>query len=155
VGNGVVVASIPLPGDRTSADAVVRLPAARSGWYVLRAYAERSRHPVLDLYPFATTSPVYVTVDGAPVRSPEDARSFMDWIDRLQAFAERHPGWKRRGETAVLRQRAARAVYARQAGRPETRPPWLPPRDDGGPPRLSSLHAGHDEYDNLAYGYRC
>jgi TolB protein len=118
VGNGVVVASVPLTGDRTSADAVVRLPAARSGWYVLRAYAEHSRHPVLDLYPFATTSPVYVTVDGAPVRSPGDARSFMDWIDRLQAFAERHSGWNTDAEkqAAVRQLAAARAVYARQAG---------------------------------------
>jgi hypothetical protein len=59
-----------------------------------------------------------VTVDGAPVRSPEDARSFMDWIDRLQAFAERHPGWNTDAEKqAVLSQlAAARAVYARQAG---------------------------------------
>src|SRR5260221_4845110 len=33
----------------TSAEAVVRVPVAGSGWYVLRAYAERSRHPVLDV----------------------------------------------------------------------------------------------------------
>jgi TolB protein len=118
VGNGTVVASIPLTGDRTAAEAVVRVPATGSGWYVLRAYAEHSRHPVLDVYPFATTSPVYVTMDGAPVRSPEDARSFMDWIDRLQAFVERHPGWNTDEEKqAVLRQlAAARAVYARQTG---------------------------------------
>jgi hypothetical protein len=118
VGNGTVVASIPLTGDRTAAEAVVRVPATGSGWYVLRAYAEHSRHPVLDVYPFATTSPVYVTMDGSPLRSPEDARSFMDWIDRLEAFVGRHPGWNTAEEKqAVLRQlAAARAVYARQTG---------------------------------------
>ena len=58
-------------------------PIERSGWYVLRAYASRSRHPVLDLYPFGTTSPVYVAVGGAPARSPEDARYFLGWIDRV------------------------------------------------------------------------
>ena len=43
----------------------------------------RSRHPVLDGYPFATTSPIYVTLGGAPVRSPADARYFEAWIDRV------------------------------------------------------------------------
>ncbi len=118
VGNGAVVASVPLTGDRTSAEATVRLPVAGSGWLVLRAYAERARHPILDVYPFATTSPVYVTVEGAPVRSAEDARYFLDWIDRLRAFVERHPGFNTESERqAVLaRLAAARVVYGSQAG---------------------------------------
>jgi hypothetical protein len=116
--NGAVAASVPLTGDRSSADATVRVPVMGSGWLVLRAYAEHARHPILDGYPFATTSPVYVTVGGAPVRSPEDARSFLDWIDRLRAFVERHPGFNTDAEKqAVLgRLAAARAVYAAQAG---------------------------------------
>src|SRR5206468_7080055 len=118
VGNGSVVASIPLTGDPTSAEATVRVPVQGSGWLVLRAYAARARHPILDVYPFATTSPVYVTVDGAPVRSPADARYFLDWIDRLRAFVERQPGFNTESERrAVLaRLSAARAVYAAQAG---------------------------------------
>ena len=121
VGNGAVVASVPLTGDRTAAEATVSVPATGSGWFVLRAHAERSRHPVLDAYPFATTSPVYLTVGGAPVRSPEDARYFLEWVDRLRAFAERHGGWNTEAEKrAVLaRLSAARAVYAVQA---ESRP---------------------------------
>jgi TolB protein len=118
VGNGRVVASVALEGDRTSADAVVRVAAPGSGWFVLRAYAEHSRHPVLDGYPFATTSPVYVDAGGAPVRSREDARFFSEWIARLRAFVERHPGWNSEAEKqAVLGQlAAAREVYERQAG---------------------------------------
>ena len=118
VGNGAVVAQVPLTGDRTSAEATVRVPVTGAGWLVLRAYAERARHPILDAYPFATTSPVYVTVDGAPVRSPEDARYFLDWIDRLRAYVERHSGFNTEAERqAVLtRLSAARAVYAAQTG---------------------------------------
>jgi TolB protein len=93
VGNGEVVASFPLAGDRTAARATRRLKVPRSGWYTLRAYAERSRHPVLDIYPFATTSPVYVTVRSAPVRSKADADYFLAWIDRLEAAARAHTGW--------------------------------------------------------------
>jgi hypothetical protein len=93
VGNGEVVASLPLTGDRTAATAARRLKVTRSGWYTLRAYADRSRHPVLDIYPFATTSPIYVTVRSAPVRSKTDADYFLAWLDRLEAAARAHAGW--------------------------------------------------------------
>jgi WD40 repeat protein len=129
VRNGEVVASLPLSGDRpsygrpstggerTSADATVSLTASGSGWYVARAYSDRSRHPVLDFYPFGTTSPVYVTVGGAPVRSTTDARYFTAWIDRVRAAAEAHQGWNTAAEKlAALAQLAqARAVFEERA----------------------------------------
>ena len=118
VRNGEVVATLPLAGERTSADATVSLPAFGSGWYVARAHSDRSRHPVLDFYPFGTTSPVYVSVGGAPVRSPADARYFTAWIDRVRAAAEVHGGWntaaEKQGVLALLAQ--ARAGATRGAG---------------------------------------
>ncbi len=117
VSSGRVVATVPLLGDRTSADAVVPVPIERSGWLVLRAYASRSRHPVLDLYPFGTTSPVYVAVGGEPARSPEDARYFVGWIDRVATAAAAHPGYNTPAEkAAVLATIAeARAVWEKLA----------------------------------------
>ena len=114
IGDGRVVATIPLPGDRTGARDTVSIPVAHSGWYVLRAYGDRARLPVLDVYPFASTSPIYVTVGGEPVRSREDAEFFQRWIDRLAAAAGAHTGWNSPQERdAVLKQLAdARAVYA-------------------------------------------
>ena len=120
VRNGDVVVSVPLAGDRMSAEATVSLPVSGSGWYVARAHNERSRHPVLDFYPFGTTSPVYVTVGGAPLRSAPDAAYFTAWIDRVRAAAEAHAGWNTAAEKqAVLALLArARKVYAEQALRP-------------------------------------
>jgi len=114
IGNGRVVAAIPLTGDRTQASAAVPVTVAGSGWYVLRAYADRAELPVLDRYPFSSTSPVYVTVGNEPVRSSEDADFFMRWIDRLDDAAEAHQGWNTAAEREhVLRLLAeARAVYA-------------------------------------------
>ncbi len=40
-----------------------------------------------DIYPYASTSPVYVTVDRQPPRSPEDATYFVSWLDRVIADA--------------------------------------------------------------------
>jgi len=118
VGRGGAVVPVPLSPGRTSAEATLSLTVRDSGWYVLRAYAERSRHPVLDLYPFATTSPVYVTVAGEPVRSPAEARFFVEWIDRLRVHAEGHPGWNGAAEKRAVLDRlaAARVVYEAQAG---------------------------------------
>ena len=81
---------------------------------MLRAYADRAELPVLDRYPFGSTSPVYVTVGNEPVRSSEDADFFMRWIDRLDDAAEAHQGWNTAAEREhVLRLLAeARAVYA-------------------------------------------
>jgi hypothetical protein len=122
VSGGQVRASIPLTGDRTSAAATLRLKVDRSGWYTLRAYADGSRHPVLDIYPFATTSPIYVTVGKAPLRSKTDAAYFLAWIDRLESAAQAHAGWNTEGEkAAVLASLAeARAVYRDRAA--ATRP---------------------------------
>jgi len=113
VGNGKVVATIPLRGDRTSATDSVAIPVTASGWYVLRAYADRATMPVLDLYPFASTSPVYVRVGDQPVRSAEDAAFFVRWIGRLEAVARASTAWTAPAEQAVvLRNLAeARAVF--------------------------------------------
>lgn len=111
--NGRVARSLELASARTSATARGRLPIETSGWCVLRAWAERAEHPVLDIYPYATTSPVYVTVAGQPPRSPEDAAYFLAWLDRLQEDVEHYPDWNSPGERAHVLQQVgdARKVF--------------------------------------------
>jgi hypothetical protein len=50
-------------------------------------------YPVLDVYPYATTSPIYVTVARQPIRSPRDADYFIAWINRLEAAANAYRDW--------------------------------------------------------------
>jgi hypothetical protein len=78
---------------------------------------------VLDIYPFATTSPIYVTVGKAPVRSAADAEYFLAWIARLESAAGRHSGWNTEDEKAtVLGSLAeARAIYRDRAASPRLR----------------------------------
>jgi Tol biopolymer transport system component len=117
VANGVVVAPIPLTDGGTRADAVVPLPITRSGWFIVRAWSAQATAPVLDAYPYATTSPIYVTVAGRPVRSPDSARWFVRWIERLEAAANAHTGWNDAAEKSeVLRRLAeARRVFQRRS----------------------------------------
>jgi TolB protein len=113
IGNGTVVATIPLDADRMTAHATVMVPVKGSGWYVLRAYSDRAETPVLDLYPFASTSPIYLRVGDQPVRAAEDAAFFVKWIERVEAGARASTLWNTPAEQAdVLRKlREARAVF--------------------------------------------
>ena len=68
-----------------------------------------AREAVLDNYVYATTSPVYVTVAGKPPRSPEDARYFAAWMDRLSEAVTLYPDWNNAAETRGVQGRIARA----------------------------------------------
>jgi TolB protein len=109
VRNGKVAVSVPLRGDRMAADTLLTVPVTESGWYVIRAYADLPVEPVLDLYPFASTSPVYVTVGGKPLRSAEDADYFLTWIDRVGEEVEQHTGWNTPAEREQVLATIARA----------------------------------------------
>ena len=111
--NGEVVASVPIEGDRMAAEFDFPLTVERSGWYTLRAWNAGARHPVLDIYPFGTTSPIYVLVGEDPIRSAKDAEYFLAWIDRLEEAAHAHREWNAPAERdAVLGNLAkSRAVY--------------------------------------------
>jgi hypothetical protein len=80
----------------------------------LRAYGDRATTPVLDLYPFSSTSPIYARVGDAAVRSADDAAFFVRWIERLEAGARASRAWKTAAEQAgTLRTLAdARAVFS-------------------------------------------
>ncbi len=113
--NGRVVATIPVEGGAAG----VRVPfservaVTRSGWITVRASHSKPQEPVDDSYIVGETSPVYITVGGRPVRSPEDAAYFVRWIDAITRLAEGHPGWRSEREKAhVLGQFAeARRVF--------------------------------------------
>jgi hypothetical protein len=65
------------------------------------------------MYPYATTSPIYVSVAGSKIEAKEDAEYFLAWIDRLVAGVQANGDWNNDLErAAVLDQLAqARRVY--------------------------------------------
>ncbi|HTF42947.1 MAG TPA: hypothetical protein VK641_03560, partial [Terriglobales bacterium] len=62
---------------------------------------------------YATTSPIYVSVDGSHPGSAEDAAYFVAWIDRLSAAAKSNQDWNNDAEkTSVLTMLdSARKIY--------------------------------------------
>jgi len=96
--NGKVARELAMNGDRSSAHVQGSISLDSSGWCVLRAFSDKAEYPILDLYPYATTSPVYVSVAGAPVRSTADAAYFVAWVDRLISAARNNTSWNTEAE---------------------------------------------------------
>jgi Tol biopolymer transport system component len=111
--NGEVVRAIELAEPRDRADSKGTLPIRKPGWCVLRAWNEGPSEWVLDAYPYATTSPIYVTVAGQEPRSPEDDRYFLQWIDRIRESVEQHRDWNSPSERSDVLEmlERARALY--------------------------------------------
>ena len=100
--NGEVAARHDVNG--MSADMTGQLRANGSGWMLVRAYREDGDEDVLDIHPYATTSPVYVSVNGRPRRSRAAASWALQWIDRLEKATADNTDYRTRDEReAVLR----------------------------------------------------
>jgi TolB protein len=89
------------------------IPLKESGWCVVRASSDRAEYPVLDNYVYATTSPIYVTIAGRKARSPEDAKYFMAWVERVIETTSKYPDWNSEAEKRLVMKRLdeAKAVY--------------------------------------------
>jgi TolB protein len=111
--NGQVARDFKIEHGET-ADAEDAISISHSGWCVLRAWSEKAEYPILDMYPYATTSPIYVTVEGSTPDRNEDAAYFVAWINRLIDRAKANKDWNTDAEkTAVLDQlESARKIYA-------------------------------------------
>jgi TolB protein len=111
--NGRVVRELKLSDDRESADVEDTIPVSQSGWCLLRAWSEKAEDPVLDAYPYATTSPIYLAVAGSAPKPTEDAGYFIAWIDRMIADAKSNRDWNTQTEEDLVLNlfEQARAVY--------------------------------------------
>ncbi|HEY7007221.1 MAG TPA: CehA/McbA family metallohydrolase, partial [Sphingomicrobium sp.] len=115
VENGKVVKAFALTGDRHHFDAEGDLDAAHAGWLLLRAWNEGSDPEVLDIYPYATTSPIYLDFDGGMPADPADAAYFTSWLDRVIADASRRTDYRTEEERRLVLDylRKARERYVR------------------------------------------
>ena len=102
VENGKVVKSFALTSDRRRLDAEGDLPVGKAGWLLLRAWNEHSDPEVLDIYPYATTSPVYLEVAGGLPADSVDAAYFVAWLDRVLADATARSDYRNASERELV-----------------------------------------------------
>jgi TolB protein len=110
--NGEVVHELELGPDRTSFDGEGTITLPPGGWVLLRAWNEGAHPDILDIYPYATTNPVWVEGEVVPDRA--DAEYFMAWLDGTLAAADARTDWNNEAEERETLEylRAARAKYA-------------------------------------------
>ncbi len=92
VQNGSVLRRFALAGDRRRFDLSGTVELREAGWVLLRAWNDDAHPDVLDLYPYATTSPIYIDQTAAPA-APADAAYFVGWMDRVIEAAGARGGW--------------------------------------------------------------
>ncbi len=107
--NGRVVKSFITRGSADHGEFSGSIALKDSGWCLVRASTAAGRYPVLDTYVYATTSPIYVTVAGQKPRSPEDARYFAAWVDRITETTAAYPDWNNAAEKRGVLDRLAHA----------------------------------------------
>ncbi len=107
--NGRVIKSFAVRAPVDHGEFAGSIELAQSGWCLARASTDQSRYPVLDNYVYATTSPVYVTIAGRAPRSPQDARYFAAWIDRVTEATSAYPDWNSPAEKHHVLERLAQA----------------------------------------------
>jgi TolB protein len=107
--NGRVVRSFAARGGVDHGEFTGSIPLEDSGWCIARASTDAGRYPVLDTYVYATTSPIYVTVAGRKPRSPDDARYFAAWVDRMTETTAAYPDWNSAAEKQGVLDRLAQA----------------------------------------------
>jgi hypothetical protein len=109
VWNGQVVANLATGVDGRRADVSGEIPVTQGGWILLRAWNDGPDAAVPDIYPYATTSPVYVRVAGKSRRSRDAASYFLRWLDRLQEATATNASYRTNQERAAVLQDVAQA----------------------------------------------
>jgi Tol biopolymer transport system component len=107
------VQELKMNASRDGGEAHGEIAIEKSGWCVVRASSDKSEYPILNNYVYATTSPIYVTVDGKKPASRDDVEYFVAWMDRTMAMASRYAYWNSDAEKefALARLAEAKKIY--------------------------------------------
>jgi hypothetical protein len=89
--NGEVIAKHTLKEARTSADVTGSIKVKGSGWILLRAWGENGHRDLPDLYPYASTNPIYIKSQSRNAQQNTAAAYFLKWINRIETKAKELP----------------------------------------------------------------
>ncbi|MBP7369873.1 MAG: CehA/McbA family metallohydrolase [Arenimonas sp.] len=89
VQNGVVVKAFDLKNHAKNFDANVQLAVNHDGWLLLRASNSQAQPEILDIYPYATTNPIWLNGFGEKPDAKVDAAYFVRWLNRVLEATEK------------------------------------------------------------------
>jgi TolB protein len=83
--NGDVVATHSLKGPTKSADLNGTIKVKGSGWILLRASSKEAHPDLPDLYPYASTNPIYIQSSVSNPQQKAAVEYFLKWVSRIES----------------------------------------------------------------------
>jgi len=111
--NGDVVAAHTGASPVMQADISGMLTLRENGWVLFRVWNAGPHQDIFDVYPYATTNPVFIHQGVPSSKSAGSAAYFIKWIDRIEKMAKESPNFRNETERGVVLKdmAAARAYY--------------------------------------------
>ena len=112
--NGHLVKSEAIQRDGRRARITQQVVLEKSSWIAARALGPGHRLIMNDPKAFAHTGPVFCYLNNQPIRSPQDARFWITWIDELIEDVKQHGSFAtdQRRDSVIELFRKAQAVWA-------------------------------------------
>lgn len=82
--NGEVIAKHSLSGTFKTANVKGSIKIKGSGWLLLRAWSEKANPELPDLYPYASTNPIYIQSKTKNPQQKIAAAYFLKWVNRIE-----------------------------------------------------------------------
>lgn len=82
--NGEVVATHSLKASTQYADLKGSIQVKGTGWLLLRAWSEKAHPDLPDLYPYASTNPIYIQSNMKNAQQKQAAEYFLKWVTRIE-----------------------------------------------------------------------
>lgn len=83
--NGKVIATHQMTGTKTTADVQGSIKLKGPGWLLLRAWSPGANIDLPDIYPYASTNPIFIYDGKTKPISKSAAEYFLKWTARLEA----------------------------------------------------------------------
>lgn len=100
--NGKVIARHVPTGTRKSMDVTGRMKIKGPGWIVLHAWSDKANPDLLDIYPYASTNPIFIGGSKKELRSKSAGAYFLKWLDRIEAAALALTTYRSEAEKATV-----------------------------------------------------
>ncbi len=100
--NGEVIKTLAIEASGKTADLEGSIRVKGPGWLLLRAWSKEAHPDLPDIYPYASTNPIYITVPGKAVHSKTSAAYFLKWLDRLAAAVGTNTGFRTKEEKHMI-----------------------------------------------------
>lgn len=113
--NGQVVASHVKLEPTKNLDIQGKLKVKDPGWILLRAWNSSAQPEVQDIYPYASTNPIYIDGSDKSDREMVAGKYFLKWLVRLETLTNASDAFRNEAERSAIIEdiRKARLFYER------------------------------------------